>query len=48
MQTPPCLLLRGWSERTRLYPDCIQFSSSGELLELSYMSKYAIQVPVAY
>ena len=38
MQTPPRLLLRGWSKRTKLYPDISNISSSGELLELRHVS----------
>ena len=37
MQTPARLLLRGWSECTKLYPDISDVSSSGELLELRYL-----------
>ena len=37
MQTPTRLLLRGWSERTKLYPDIFNVSWSGELLELRYV-----------
>ena len=39
MQTPSRLLLRGCSERTKLYPDISKLSSSGELLELRYVSE---------
>ena len=34
MQTPPSLLLSGWSERTKLYQDISKVSLLGELLEL--------------
>ena len=37
MQTPTRLLLRGWSEHTKLYPDIFNVSWSGELLELRYV-----------
>ena len=42
MQTPTRLLLRGWSECTKLYPDIPNVSSSGELLELRYVSERQI------
>ena len=42
MQTPPRSLLRGWSERTKLYPHISNVSSSGELLELRYVSERQI------
>ena len=42
MQTPPHLLLRGWSERTKLYPDISNVSSPGEILELIYVSERQI------
>ena len=42
MQTPPPLLLRGWSEHSKLYPGISNVSSSGELLELRYVSERQI------
>ena len=38
------LLLRGWSEGTKLYPDICNVSSSGELLELRYVLKRQIML----
>ena len=42
MQTRPRLLSRGWPERTKLYPDISNVLSSGELLELRYVSERKI------
>ena len=42
MKTPLRLLLRGWSERTKLYPDISNVSSTGEILELIYVSERQI------
>ena len=44
MQTPTWLLLRGWSECTKLYSDISNVSSSGELLELRYVSERQIML----
>ena len=42
MQTLQRLLLREWSEHTKLYPDIPNVKSSGEMLELRYVSKRQI------
>ena len=34
----------GWSEHTKLYPDISNVSSSGELLELRYVSERQIML----
>ena len=39
MKNPPCLLLRGWSECTKLHLDISNVSSSGELLDLRDVSE---------
>ena len=44
MQTPPRLLLRGWSEGTKLYPDISNVSSACELLELRHVSERQIML----
>ena len=42
MQTLQRLLLREWSEHTKLYPDIPKVWSSGEMLELRYVSQRQI------
>ena len=39
MHTVPRLLLKGWSKRTKLYPDISKVSSSVQLLEFRYVSE---------
>ena len=39
MHAPARLLLNGWSQRTKLYPDISKVSSSGDLLELRCLRK---------
>ena len=39
MQTSPRVLLKGWSERSNLYPDISNVSSSGKLLEFRCVSE---------
>ena len=36
MQTPPFLLLEGWSERTKVYPEISKMLSSEGVLECSW------------
>ena len=42
MQTLQRLLLREWSEHTKLYPDIPNVSSSVEMLDLRYVSERPI------
>ena len=42
MQTPPRLLLEGWSERIKLYPEIAKLSSSEVVLESRYVSDQQI------
>ena len=38
MQIPPHLLLEGWLERIKLYPEIVKLSSSEVVLESRYVS----------
>ena len=42
MQTPPFLLLKGWSERTKVYPEISKMLSSEGVLESRYASDIQI------
>ena len=42
MQTPPLLLLEGWSEWTKVYPEVSKLLSLEEVLESRYVSKIQI------